>query len=169
MGSKEVETLWKEPMVTQRIPNFIFDKGHCISQWGKFRDEYHLLGLLQYLIPKMIPFYAASATFPQSVLCDVSEALHLQPRKTEHIIWSNDWPEIGLMACSLVFPANSFQDLAFIISDNFKEGDPPPKFLIFFDNTKEAERVAKYLQCHLPLSRKCQIFSFNDDPALPRG
>jgi superfamily II DNA/RNA helicase len=56
------------------------------------------------------------------------------------------------MARSLVFPANSFRDLAFLIPDNFKEGDPPPpKFLIFFDNTKEAERAAKYLRCRLPL------------------
>jgi hypothetical protein len=47
------------------------------------------------------------------------------------------------MARSLVFPAKSFRDLAFLIPDNFKEGDPPPpKFLIFFDNTKEAERAA---------------------------
>ena len=162
MGSKEVERLWKKPMVTKRILNFIFDKGHCISQWGKFRDEYRLLGLLQYLIPEMIPFYAASATFPQSVLRDVSKVLHLRPGKTEHIIQSNNRPEIGLMARSLVFPANSFWDFAFIIPNNFKEEDtPPPKFLIFFNNTKEAERAAKYLQCHLPLSLQKNIQYFH--------
>ena len=162
MGSREVETLWRKPKVTKRLLNFIFDQGHCITQWGKFRDEYRLVGLLRYLIPETIPFYAASATFHQSVLQDVSEVLHLRHGKTEHIIQSNDQPEIGLMARSLVFPAKSFRDLAFLIPDDFKEGDPPPpKFLIFFDNTKEAERAARYLRRCLPLSLQENIKYFH--------
>ena len=152
MGS-EVETLWRKPMVTGRLLNLIFDEGHCISQWGKFRDEYRHVGLLRYLIPKRIPFYTASATFPRSVLHDVHNVLHLRPGETEHILRSNDRPEISLMARGLVYPAKSFQDLAFLIPDSFKEGDPPPpKFLIFFDNTKEAERAARYLRRRLPQS-----------------
>ena len=162
MGSKEVEVLWRKSKVTKRLLNFIFDEGHCISQWGKFRDEYRNVGLLRYLIPETVPFYAASATFPQSVLHDVSEVLRLRPGKTERIIRSNDRPEIGLMARGLVFPAKSFRDLAFLIPDNFKEADlPPPKFVIFFDNTKKAERAARYLRRRLPPSLQDHIKYFH--------
>jgi superfamily II DNA helicase RecQ len=162
MGSKEVETLWRKPKVTGRLLNFIFDEGHCISHWGKFREEYRHVGLLRYLIPETIPFYAASATFPPSVLRDVSEVLHLRTGKTDRIIRSNDRPEIGLMARGLVFPAKGFRDLAFLIPDDFKEGDPrPPKFLIFFDNTKEAERATRYLRRRLPLSLQENIKYFH--------
>lgn len=157
-----MEKLWRKQKVTERLLNFIFDEGHCISQWGKFRDEYRHVGVLRYLIPETIPFYAASATFPSSVLRDVSEVLHLRPGKTEHIIRSNDRPEICLMARGLVYPAKGFQDLAFLIPDNFKDGDPPPpKFLIFFDNTKEAERATKYLQRRLPQSLNEKIKYFH--------
>ena len=45
--------------VTKRILSFIFDEGHCIIQWNKFRKEYLRVGNLQYLIPEKIPFYVA--------------------------------------------------------------------------------------------------------------
>jgi len=59
MESEEVEKLWKKPKFTSRILNFIFDKGHCISEWGKFRKKYLYVGSLCYLIPDTIPFYVA--------------------------------------------------------------------------------------------------------------
>lgn len=40
--------------------------------------------------------------------------------------------------------AKSFEDLPFLIPEDWKDGDPlPPPFLIFFDDMKEAERAAK--------------------------
>jgi septal ring factor EnvC (AmiA/AmiB activator) len=66
------------------------------------------------------------------------------------------------MARGLVFPANSFKDLAFLIPAGFKEGDPPPaKFIVFFDNTKEAERGAKYLRTLLPESLRSKVMYFH--------
>jgi superfamily II DNA helicase RecQ len=161
MGSDEIETMWKKPQVTKRILSFIFDEGHCISQWNKFRKEYLRIGNLRYLIPEKIPFYVASATLPPTVLLDIIEILKLCPQNTVHIIYSNDRPEIRLMVRGLVCAASSFQDLGFLIPQNFQEGDPPiPPFLVFFDNTKEAERACKYLQTLLPrsLSQKIQWF-----------
>jgi len=53
----------------------------------------------------------------------------------------------------MAFPANSFQDLDFLIPEKFKEGDPPPpKFLVFFSDRKVAEAAAQYLQSRLPES-----------------
>ena len=52
---RNVEKLWRKPKVTSRILNFIFDDGHCISQWGKFGEEYLHVGSLRYLVPETIP------------------------------------------------------------------------------------------------------------------
>ncbi|KAF8148030.1 hypothetical protein B0H34DRAFT_669140 [Crassisporium funariophilum] len=77
MGCPEVEKLWKNSCCTSRILNFIFDEGHCIREWGKFRKEYLHLGDLCYLIPEIIPFYVAPATLPPSLLLDVVQILRL--------------------------------------------------------------------------------------------
>ena len=146
MGNDEVEKLWKKPEFTKQLLNFIFDEGHCISQWGSFRKEYAHLGALRYLIPKHVPFYVASATLPLPILLDIIDILQLRLDKTEQILRSNDRPEISLMVRGLVFPANSFQDLAFLIPDGFKVGDTVDPFLVFFDGKKEAENACKALR-----------------------
>jgi superfamily II DNA helicase RecQ len=153
MGNPTIEGLWRKPKFTSRLLCFIFDEGHCISQWGSFRNEYLLLGNLRYLIPETIPFYIASATLPLEVLLDVTKILHLRPRETEHITCSNDRPNIHLVVREIKYSVSSYADLAFLIPDNFKQGDDPPdKFLVFFDNTKEAEAAIRYLRSRLPSS-----------------
>ena len=157
-----MENLWKKTSVTKRLLNFIFDEGHCISQWGAFRKEYQHLGSLRYLIPEHVPFYVPSATLLPIVLLDIAEILHLRPAQTEYIMRSNDRPEIRLVVRSLTFTAKSFQDLGFLIPDNFKEGDPPlEKFLIFFDDRKEAERACKSLRARMPPSLREKIRWFH--------
>jgi ATP-dependent DNA helicase RecQ len=94
MGNPLVEELWKKAHFTKRILCFIFDEGHCISNWGTFRREYLSVGALRYLIPETIPFYVASATLPPNILLDVTNILHLRRNETENIIRSNDRPEI---------------------------------------------------------------------------
>ena len=161
MGN-EVTTLLTKPKVKKRILYFTFDEGHCISQWGKFRKEYLLMGDLRYLISENIPFYIASATLPPAVLHDVIDILRLRPGKTEQILCSNDRPDIHLMVRGLTFPANSFKDLAFLVSNGHQGEDSPiPKFLIFFDNTKETEAACHYLRSLLPPSRRDQIKYFH--------
>jgi len=72
------------------------------------------------------------------------------------------------MVRGLVFPANSFKDLAFLIPKGFKEGDPPPpKFIVFFDNTKETERATKYLRTLLPDSLHNKIMYFHSTMTQP--
>ncbi|RDB20670.1 ATP-dependent DNA helicase RecQ [Hypsizygus marmoreus] len=162
MGNSDVAKLWTKPNVTKRILYFTFDEGHCISQWGKFWKEYLHVGDLRYLIPETIPFFVASATLPPAVLLDVVEILRLRPDKTEHITQSNDRPEIRLMVRGLTFPASSFRDLEFLIPKGFKEGDPPiQKFLIFFDNTKEAEAACRHLRTLLPSSLRKRLKYFH--------
>lgn len=162
MNNPNVDKLWKKPQFTKKILNFIFDEGHCISQWGAFWKEYLQIGALCYLIPESIPFYIPLATLPPIVLSDIVDILRLRPNKTEYIIRSNDRPEINLVVRSLNFPANSFKDLAFLISEGYCENDEAlPKFLIFFDNRMEAEKACFYLQSRLPQNLKQMIKWFH--------
>jgi len=119
MGSGKVEKLWKMASFTKQILNFIFDEGHCISQWGTFRKEYLNLGQLHYLIPERIPFYVTSATLPLPILLDVVDILKIRLDQAKQILHSNDCPEISLLVCGLTFSAKSFQDLAFLIPEGF--------------------------------------------------
>jgi len=162
MTNEYLDEMWKKPKLKSRLVAVIFDEAHCISQWGGFRKEYLHVGALRYLISDDIPFYAPSATLPHAVRRDIVEILKLRPDRTEYIICSNDRPEIRLAVRGLVYPANSFQDLAFLIPEGFREGDPPPdKFLVFFDNRKEAEAAVRYLQKRLPEKLKGKIKWFH--------
>ncbi|KAG6908206.1 hypothetical protein DXG01_005678 [Tephrocybe rancida] len=115
-------------------------EGHRIKQWGSYRKEYMLLENLRYLIPETIPFYVV-------ILLDIVELLHLRPDATEQTLRSNGRPKISIMVRSLVYPVNSYKDLAFVIPEGLVEGDaPPPKVLNSFNNTKETEAACKWLR-----------------------
>lgn len=151
MGDDRMERLWKNSKFTSRIINFVFDEAHCISQWGKFRKQYLRVGDLRYMIPEHIPFHAASATLPVATLESVVSILNLRNAETKYMFRSTNRPEISLLVRPLAYPANSFRDLDFLVPKDWKEGDHDPNsFVVFFDDTKEAERAAKYLQSRLP-------------------
>ena len=162
MGNGHIIKWWKNPKFTRRILNFIFDESHCVRQWASFRKEYLHVGELRYLIPETIPFYAASATMPPAILQDVMDTLHFRPGMTTKFIRSTDRPELCLMVQPMVFPANSYQDLAFLVPEGLKEGSlPPPKFLVFFDNTREAEAACRWLRNRLPKSQRRNLAYFH--------
>lgn len=137
--------LWKKPQFTNRILYFVFDEGHCISQWSSFRREYLTICTLRYLIPDKIPFYIASATLPAPILLDVSDILRLRLSETEHVVLSCDRPDIHLVARPIQYSINTFHDLAFLVElpPDFIDGmmPPPAKFLVFFDSTRVAEQA----------------------------
>ncbi|KAF8054648.1 hypothetical protein FPV67DRAFT_1460618 [Lyophyllum atratum] len=167
MDNDEIAKLWHKPSVTKHILYITFDEGHCVSTWNTFRNQYKHVGDLRYLISEDIPFYVASATLPPAILLDVAEILRLRSGKTEHIIRSNDRPEISIMVRGLNFTVSSFKDLDFLVPKGFKEGDPPlPKFLIFFDNTKEAEAACHHLRMLLPPSLRKKIKWFHSTMTL---
>jgi len=60
--------LWTNKGFMLKVFNVIFDKGHCISQWGStFRQEYKLVGMLWFIAPG-IPFYITLATIPRAMI-----------------------------------------------------------------------------------------------------
>lgn len=151
MEKGHCERLWKKPSFTSRLLYFVFDEGHCVREWSSFREKYKHVGSLRYMIPETIPFYVASATLPYPVLCDVTKILNLRKGETEHIFWSNDRPDIALAIQQMQHPASSHQDLAFLIPNNFEDGDAPPlKFLIFCNTVPETQAAMLYLRSWLP-------------------
>ncbi|KAG1816664.1 uncharacterized protein BJ212DRAFT_1271194, partial [Suillus subaureus] len=47
--------LWKSRTFTDNLFNIMFDKGHCISEWGKdFQPLYSELGNLRWYLPAHI-------------------------------------------------------------------------------------------------------------------
>ncbi|KAJ3551071.1 hypothetical protein NMY22_g23 [Coprinellus aureogranulatus] len=164
MGDARFMKLWGKSSFTSKILNFIFDEAHCISKWGKFRNEYLKVGSLRYLIPERIPFYVTSATLPAAVLHDVVSLLQLRRNETEYIMRSNERPEIAIMVNHLQYSVGSFQDLGFLVSEskNWKDNDPlPKKFIVFFDDIKDTEKAAEFLQRQLPDQLKGKIRYFH--------
>ena len=169
MGNSAIGKLWTIKKFRRLILNFIFDEAHCISQWASFRKQYQHVGNLRYLISENIPFYAVSATLPDAILDEVSNTLRLRHGNTVYLLRSNDRPDIHLMVRPLAYPAKSFKDLDFLIPQtNLKAYDhnnggqsPIPKFVVFFDNMKEAESAAKHLRGLLPDILKEKVVWFH--------
>jgi hypothetical protein len=75
---------------------------------------------------------------------------------------NTDRPNIFLVVERMKHPANSYEDLAFIIHKNLKPGDPvPPKFLVFFNSRAEAQAGAEYLRGRLSEELKDKVKWFH--------
>lgn len=157
------EKLFKKADFTSRIISVVFDEAHCITQWGSFRPEYRELSRLRYLIPK-VPFVLASATFSYPILKDVKELLRIRSDNVRHIRRSNDRHNIRIGVQRIKHALDSFLDLAFLIPEGWKEGDPVPlKFVVFFDNIGEAVHAGKFLRKRLPLEYRHKVKWFHAD------
>lgn len=152
------EKMWAKPAFLKRIQYFVFDEGHCISEWGSFRPDYPELNLLRHLIPSTIPFYVASATLPTPILRDVKKTLQLRDDKTVLIRRSNNRPDLHLVVRTMQGPANKFYDLDFLLPN--PEEKPPP-FAVFFDSIQECEQAAQHLREKLPPDARHKIVWFH--------
>ncbi|KAI0639543.1 P-loop containing nucleoside triphosphate hydrolase protein [Trametes polyzona] len=156
------QKLWDNPRFTNRIAYFVFDEAHCVKEWSSFREQYKYIGSLRFRISKDIPFYLPSATLDDPLLHDVSATLQLRSGRTEHILRSNDRPDVALAVRKMEFAANSFHDLDFLIPEDFGHDDtPPPKFLIFFDSIREAEAAVAHLRSRLPEDLRHKVAYFH--------
>ncbi|KAJ7599757.1 hypothetical protein C8J56DRAFT_1037355 [Mycena floridula] len=109
------------------------------------------MGNIHHLLPPDLPFYVASATLPPQLMQDVILILRLRADKTELVYRSNDRTNIHLIVHPMLHTITSYEDLAFLIAQNFKVGDRKPrKFLIFFNSTTETEDAVRYLHSRLP-------------------
>ncbi|KAF7431085.1 hypothetical protein PC9H_006803 [Pleurotus ostreatus] len=163
MGSDEATVLLEDPKFASLILHIVFDEGHCISEWGRFRKDYSRLGALRHTIRSVekIPFYVASATLPKSILADIASILRLRDDETRYILQSNDRPEVALLVRPLVYAANSYRDLEFLLPGKPYCNDAPEKFIVFFDNMKEAEAARDALRKRLSTINKSRVKHFH--------
>jgi hypothetical protein len=78
---------------------------------------------------------------------------------------SNDRDNIALVVRTMKYPANSFCDLNFLVpaSDTSGGSQQHKKFVIFFDNKKEATSAGRYLRGKLPIDERDRIIWFLSD------
>ncbi len=157
------EKVWKCDTFRSRILSIIWDEGHCVSAWSKFRKDYKEAGKLRLSLGRHIPFYAASATFPNEVLTDVMSQLRMQRETTTFIERSNDRPNVYLSVRRIQYALDSFKDLDFLIPKDWRPGTPLPQFLIFFDDITESIAAAKHLRSLLPKEHRHLIKWFNSE------
>ncbi|KXN90925.1 hypothetical protein AN958_03200 [Leucoagaricus sp. SymC.cos] len=151
MGKKAVQELLGKPSVASLILKVVLDEGHTFDQWADFCLQFRHIGDLWYTIPGDIPFYLTSTTLPPDILQNVNEVLNLCENNTKYLLYSNDCPDINLMVHPLTAPANSFEDLGFIIPKGITEDSPlPPKFLIFVNSIADTVKAMLFLWMLLP-------------------
>jgi len=161
------EQLLKKPQFTAHIIGVVVDEAHCVSTWGEFHPQYKELGRLRYILPDT-PFLIASATLSSEALQDIKRLLHLwSGNKIVNIHHSTDRPNIRLAVKPIQGHLQSYADLAFLVPDGWKAGDPPPpKFLIFFDNIATAIEAAQSVRARLPADFRHKIKWFNADMSV---
>ncbi|OBZ72546.1 putative Werner syndrome ATP-dependent helicase 1 [Grifola frondosa] len=115
------------------------------------------------MIPKDIPYYVPSATLPDDVRKDVMNTLRMDLAQTLLFQHSNDRPNIHLVVRKIKHAQSSFEDLAFLIPEDWKPGDKLPKFLVFFDSIDESINAAHALRKRLPAEHRDKIKWFNSD------
>lgn len=77
---------------------------------------------------------------------------------------STDHLNIHLCVRKINYTLLTYADLGFLISEDWKEGNPvPPKFLIFFDDIQDFINTMNFLRNRLPPHLRDKIKWFNSD------
>ncbi|EKM56792.1 uncharacterized protein PHACADRAFT_56231, partial [Phanerochaete carnosa HHB-10118-sp] len=157
------ENLFKDLTFRTRILSVAFNKGHCITQWGSFRPEYSEISRLQYLLPET-SFAFALAMFSLLILDEIKKSFGLATGNFVHIHWPNDRPNVHIGVQKIEHMLDSYCNLVFLVSDDWKEGDDNPcKFVAFFDNINEAVGAGTFLHQRLPLEHHNKILWFHSN------
>jgi superfamily II DNA/RNA helicase len=109
-----------------------------------------------------VAFYVASATLPPPIIAEIRCLLHINPDSVTQILCSNNCPDIALRVQEMKHPPSSYEDLGFLIPHNWQtEMDGPPKFLVFFDDIKEAEAATKFFHQWLLRDHHSEVMWFH--------
>lgn len=158
----EFEELFADTEFSKNIISIVFDEAHCITKWREFRAEYSEVGRLRFFLPN-VPLYATSATLPQPILDDVKSVLGMTESNTEEFHIDPDRTNIFVKVSKMQYSRASHRDLVNqIFPHGYEEGDePPPMFIVFFDQMRDAEDGALALQSVLPPAYRDRIVWFH--------
>jgi len=164
------QRLLKQTKFASQLIAIILDEVHCLKLWNSFRHDYQDLGRLRFILPDRVHFALVSATLPRPVLTLVMSHLGVTLDKLYALRLSNDRDNIALVVRKMKYPANSFRDLDFLVPgdtalDHTSGGSRQQhkKFVIFFDNKKEATSAGRYLRQRLPVDQRDKIIWFMSD------
>ena len=161
------ERILKDLLFTSRIVSIIIDEVHCLTDWGEFRPKYKDLGRLRYILQTPIPLMITSATLTNDALSTTTQLLQMHRDNLTVIRRSTDRPNIKIGVRKIKYALNTFADLAFLIPNDWKPGDPPLlKFLVFFDDVQDAISAACYLRRCLSLEFWNKINWLNSDMTM---
>ena len=151
LNNDRFEVLWEKKHFMDKLINIVLDEAHVIKEWGgTFRTGYLKIGPICYRFPRMIPFLLGSATVRKQLEPELVKNLHLRVDSLAVMRRNTDRPNIFLVVERMKHPANSYEDLAFIIKKNLGSGDKcPPKFFVFFNSRGEAQAGAEFLRARL--------------------
>ena len=150
LNDDRFESIWAKKRVMDNVINIVLDEAHVIKEWGgTFRTDYLKLGPLRYRFPQMIPYNAGSAMVGNKMESELTKNLHLRKDSLAVMRRNTDRPNIFLVVECMKHPANSYEDLAFLIKNLGPRDEPPPKFLVFFNSRAEAQAGAEYLRARL--------------------
>jgi len=148
----------------------IIDEMHCLRLWSSFRHDYQDLGQLRFFLPERVPYALVSATLPRPVLAPVMSHLGITSNDLHTIRLSNDRDNIALVIRKMKYPAGSFRDLDFLVPGNTaldtssgERQQRHKKFVVFFDNKKEAMSAGRHLRQRLPINQRDKIIWFMAD------
>ncbi|KAH9936346.1 P-loop containing nucleoside triphosphate hydrolase protein, partial [Fomitopsis serialis] len=144
------ECLWDHEPFTRRLLSIVFDEAHCISTWGTFRPDYKHLKRLRYLLTRCphVRYCLLSATLSATILHDIYDTLNLTKENTLELLRPNDRPNVFLAVREMQHSVSSFKDLDDLVAPkvNGRRQLTKKKFIIFFDNIKEAEACCLHLR-----------------------
>lgn len=157
-GGRCESILWPAKGFVSKVQRIIFDEAYCVLRWGlAFRPEYKAATNITFYLPS-IPIYLSSATMPPALISQLKQELRLTQQNTTIFQRSNDRPNIAIVVRRMQHSQDSYEDLAFLVPKNWKKEDPlPPKFMVFFDNKKDAEGATKFLRSRVSLELKERI------------
>ncbi len=153
----EFSKLMRNPEFTQDITTIVVDEVHCISQWGDdFRKSYQQLNKLRSCVAIDVPFLAASATLPPTVLAEVQLYLCISMERMFLVNLGNDRHNITPAICRMRGGAKDLPALDFL-TDEAVLGTPLKRTIVFFNARETTYNAYKYIQRLLPEDIKDQV------------
>lgn len=150
------------------IISVVIDECHCIEQWGQeFHISYGKLDHIRSLVPRGVPFFAATATMTPSALKSVMRVLLMTPNRTYILNRAQDRPNItpGVIHMRGGVKAE-LQYLNFVVQGNRRSDGTIKKTIIFVNEIKHTWLILNHLRSLIPRDEHHFLTTYHSDRDL---